>query len=69
MRARARTSRLARSRCAAALDALDPAYKRFLYPQSYVVGMEAGLAAVRDDLVRERMAEASVSLPWKAPRA
>ena len=59
----------ARARCAAALDALDPAYKRFLYPQSYVVGMEAGLARVRDDLVRERMAEASGSLPWKAPRA
>ena len=49
----------ARARCAAALDALDPAYKRFLYPQSYVVGMEARLARVRDDLVRERMAEPS----------
>ena len=58
--------RLARSRCAAALASLDGAYKRFLYPQSYVVGMEAGLAAVRDELVRERMAATSSVLPWKA---
>lgn len=57
---------LARSRCAAALASLDGAYKRFLYPQSYVVGMEAGLAAVRDELVRERMAATSSVLPWKA---
>ena len=57
---------LARSRCAAALASLDGAYKRFLYPQSYVVGMEAGLAAARDELVRERMAATSSVLPWKA---
>lgn len=57
---------LARSRCAAALASLDGAYKRFLYPQSYVVGMEAGLAAVRDELVCERMAATSSVLPWKA---
>lgn len=51
-RRRARTSRLRRARCASALKSLDDVYKRFLYPQSYVVGMEAGLAAVRDELVR-----------------
>ncbi len=57
----------ARERCSSALDALDPAYKRFLYPQSYVVGMERGLARVRDELVRERMAATS-TLPWKTPK-
>ncbi len=57
----------ARARCRSALDALDPAYKRFLYPQSYVVGMERGLARVRDELVRERMANTS-TLPWKTPK-
>lgn len=55
----------ARARCAAALASLDGAYKRFLYPQTYVVGMEQGLASMRDDLVRERMAAASNVLPWK----
>lgn len=59
---------LARERCARAIESLDPAYKRFLYPQSYVVGMESGLARVRDELVRERMAEASGSLPWKTTK-
>ena len=54
----------ARARCASALDALDPACKRFLYPQTYVVGMEAGLARVRDELVRERMRATPGSLPW-----
>lgn len=49
----------ARSRCSLAIGSLDPAYKRFLHPQSYVVGMESGLARMRDELVRERMAEAS----------
>lgn len=57
---------VARARCASALESLDDVYKRFLYPQSYVVGMEAGLAAVRDELVRERMATTSSVLPWKA---
>lgn len=57
---------LARARCSRALALLDGAYKRFMYPQSYVVGMEAGLAAVRDELVRERMAATSSVLPWKA---
>ncbi|MDY2777110.1 MAG: nicotinate phosphoribosyltransferase [Collinsella sp.] len=57
---------VARDRCSSALSALDPAYKRFLYPQSYVVGMESGLASVRDELVRRRMAEASSALPWRS---
>lgn len=57
---------VARARCASALESLDDVYKRFLYPQSYVVGMEAGLAAMRDELVRERMAATSSVLPWKA---
>lgn len=57
---------VARARCASALESLDDVYKRFLYPQSYVVGVEAGLAAVRDELVRERMAATSSVLPWKA---
>ena len=39
-----------------ALDHLDAAFKRFLYPQTYVVGMEQGLAQVRDELVRKNMA-------------
>lgn len=58
----------ARERCTGALAALDPAYKRFLYPQSYVVGMEEGLARVRDELVRESMAAASSTLPWKTSK-
>ena len=49
--------------CAWALDHLDAAYKRFLYPQTYVVGMEQGLAQVRDELVRKNMAAAS-AFPW-----
>ena len=53
----------ARERCAWALDHLDPVYKRFLYPQTYVVGMEQGLAQVRDELVRKNMAAAS-AFPW-----
>ena len=57
---------VARARCASALESLDDVYKRFLYPQSYVVGMEAGLAAMRDELVRERMAATSSVLPSKA---
>ena len=53
----------ARERCAWAFDHLDAAYKRFLYPQTYVVGMEQGLAQVRDELVRKNMAAAS-AFPW-----
>lgn len=55
----------ARERCSTALASLDRAYKRFLYPQSYMVGMECGLAHLRDELVRERMAESSAALSWK----
>ena len=58
----------ARERCAQALSALDPEYKRFLFPQTYVVGMESGLARVRDELVRERLAATGATMPWKAPR-
>ena len=53
----------ARERCAWAIDHLDAAFKRFLYPQTYVVGMEQGLAQVRDELVRKNMAAAS-AFPW-----
>ncbi len=52
----------ARALCLA-LDHLDAAFKRFLYPQTYVVGMEQGLAQVRDELVRKNMAAAS-AFPW-----
>ena len=58
----------ARARNRAALDALDAAYKRFLYPQAYVVGMESGLSQLRDELVRERMVDASCVLPWRTAR-
>lgn len=58
----------ARARCVAAIDGLDEEYKRFLYPQSYIVGMESGLARVRDELVRERMEQAGSAMPWKAPK-
>ncbi|AEB06782.1 nicotinate phosphoribosyltransferase [Coriobacterium glomerans PW2] len=58
----------ARERCSSAIASLDPAHKRFLYPQTYVVGMESGLARVRDELVRERMATTTSALPWKAPK-
>ena len=58
----------ARARCSAALAALDPEYKRFMYPQTFVVGMESGLARVRDELVRERLMATSSTMPWKAPR-
>ena len=53
----------ARERCARALENLDPVYKRFLYPQTYVVGMESGLAKVRDELVRKNMS-AATAFPW-----
>ena len=56
---------LARTRCREALDSLDGVYKRFLYPQSYMVGMESGLARLRDELVRERMTETAPTLMWK----
>ena len=50
------------------VDELDPAYKRFLYPQAYVVGMEQGLARVRDELVRERLAATPGPLLWKTTK-
>ena len=56
---------VARERCKTELGALDAAYKRFLYPQTYMVGMELGLARVRDELVRERIAQTSSAIPWK----
>ncbi|QWT18057.1 nicotinate phosphoribosyltransferase [Collinsella sp. zg1085] len=55
----------ARERCAASLAALDAAYKRFLYPQTYMVGMEVGLAELRNQLVREHLAAVSSNQPWR----
>ena len=45
-----------RRRCHDALMRLDPATKRFLNPQTYPVGMEEGLAKLREDLSREERA-------------
>lgn len=47
---------LAKRRAHDALMRLDPAHKRFLNPQVYPVGMEAGLAELRDRLGREERA-------------
>lgn len=46
---------VARTRCSRALAALDPACRRFLNPQPYTVGMETGLASLRERLVHEHM--------------
>ena len=54
----------ARERCEAALDALDPAVKRFLNPQTYLVGMEKGLAETREKLVRESLSTQKASSRW-----
>ncbi len=54
----------ARNRCGAALSALDPAVKRFLNPQRYLVGMEKGLAEVREKLVRENLSSVKGSRRW-----
>ena len=54
----------ARERCAAALDALDPAVKRFMNPQTYLVGMEKGLAETRERLVRESLSTQKASSRW-----
>ena len=54
----------ARNRCGAALAALDPAVKRFLNPQRYLVGMEKGLAEVREKLVRESLSSVKGSRRW-----
>ena len=49
------TIQQAKDRCRTALMHLDPAVKRFLNPQTYPVGLEAGLARKRHELtVRER---------------
>ena len=56
----------ARARCARALDALDPASRRFLNPQSYTVGMEMGLADLRERLVREHMEGAVAPASWRS---
>lgn len=45
----------ARERCKNALDLLDPAYCRFLNPQSYPVGLEPSLANVRRDLASREL--------------
>ena len=42
----------AKSRCREALSSLDVAHRRFLNPQTYPVGLEMGLAALRSDLTR-----------------
>ena len=42
-------------RCREALMRLDPAVRRFLNPQTYPVGMEAGLAKMRSDLALEEL--------------
>ena len=43
---------VAKERCREALMRLDPAVKRFLNPQLYPVGLEAGLASLRSELAR-----------------
>ena len=43
---------VARKRCHDSLMVMDPAYLRFLNPQAYPVGLEPGLAAVRERLAR-----------------
>ncbi|MBQ6395802.1 MAG: nicotinate phosphoribosyltransferase, partial [Atopobiaceae bacterium] len=42
-------------RCREAIMRLDPAVRRFLNPQTYPVGMEAGLAKMRNDLALEEL--------------
>lgn len=44
------TLEVARGRCREALMRLDPAVRRFLNPQTYPVGLEPGLARLRDSL-------------------
>ena len=43
---------VAKERCRESLMRLDPSYKRFLNPQAYPVGMERGLADLRQRLAR-----------------
>lgn len=46
---------VAKHRCRESLMLLDPSIKRFLNPQIYPVGMEAGLADLRERLAREEL--------------
>ena len=48
-----------RSRCHNALMHLDPAITRFLNPQTYPVGLEQGLAALRRNLAAEERSGSS----------
>ena len=48
---------VARERCKDALMRLDPAVARFLNPQTYPVGLEEGLEALRSRLAREEREE------------
>ena len=48
---------VARERCKDALMRLDPAVARFLNPQTYPVGLEAGLEELRSRLAREEREE------------
>ena len=43
----------AKARCREAFMHLDPATKRFLNPQTYPVGLERGLATLRNELALE----------------
>ena len=43
----------AKERCREAFMHLDPATKRFLNPQTYPVGLERGLAHLRNELALE----------------
>ena len=47
---------VAKERCRESLMRLDPSYKRFLNPQAYPVGMERGLADLRQRLARAEYA-------------
>lgn len=56
----------ARARCTGSLAALDKSYKRFLHPQTYLVGMEESLAQKREQLVRAYMAQSAHAHAWAA---
>ncbi|MDO5710026.1 MAG: nicotinate phosphoribosyltransferase, partial [Coriobacteriales bacterium] len=45
----------AKGRCRDAVMHLDPAVRRFLNPQAYPVGLEPGLADLRQDLARAEL--------------
>lgn len=54
----------ARLRARRSLDALDPAYKRFLNPNVYPVGIEESLARLRASMV-ERVRGAGRAVSWR----